>query len=614
MTYDPNAGSGGGIAKYANMETINAIVDPEEGDVAMTLDAGIMMQYHDGAWVTAYNSMTDPQAGGNWELVGRIKCVAGTTPTVSFDISGCDKFKAKIIVVGTPIGNFGFAFDSDATSTYASQDVYGQNTSVSATRTARNSLFKVDAAYSDGYSEIEFDKRAKTGMFVWQYGKVLSDVNAITYTGTAAMNALTPTGTGSFNGYIEVYKWAEQAKPVELSSYELVKEYTLSNQILNDTIPWDGDVDDEMFVTADFTSPASTNILCILNGDTTAANYPFSNVYGSGSTAASSAGTTAGLLVGSQGASGAWANNVARVQLGRSASRRRGVSFTNTYGSYVRNYASYWANTTNAVTGVAVNSQGVAITGVIRLYKMVKSRLATTNPNLCTLSLKYVDANTVQVQPGEVEINGAVMRVSRPTDVTLSGNLRSGLTEAANTVYYMYAVRGPQGSVPTLMFDTQPPLMDRYGNIAASFEDCNSEKAWMHPMLGNMYRWVGQVLNDASSNILAFTKCAPGLWEGAWAPTPASGAAYAVPHAFGKSSFKPRVAMKSALSDAADNECPTYFSVSDVSYGAHIGSYGTVGAPAKTTSAMSLLFATNMFFRDGAWRTSGYYKLILTAS
>lgn len=505
------AGGGGGVAKYETIDDILVITNPEECDLAIAKDSGIMMMYKDGSWEVAYNSFTDPKGGGNWELVKKVICTAGVAPTDVFDISGCNMFRIDCVSLAAASAEVALVFDSETSTTNMTQQYTTATGSAIGTAVGSGAGFMLSSTgwpAGGAKCSVEFDKRSKTGfssLAAFNGGTKLEQRRGLFYTGTQPMNSLKfASTTASFSGYVEVYKWVELAKPLEMATYELVKEYKLTNQVLNDTIPWDGELDDECFITSDFTCATTTNILCVLNNDTTAANYPFTNVYGSGTAASSSAGTTVGLVIGSQGTAGSPANNTARVQLG--LNRRRGVTLSNTYGSYFRSYASYWTNTANAVTSMNMNSNGVAITGTVRVYKMVKTRLATTNPNVITTALTYVDANTVQMQPGEIEINGAIMKVTKATNVTLSGNLKSGLTEAASTRYYMYAVRPANGTTPTYVFDTQAPLMDRYGNLAASFDTIDIARAWFHPTLGFMYRYIGYVDNDASSNIKSFNK------------------------------------------------------------------------------------------------------------
>jgi len=605
---------GGGITKYATMAELYAVTGMEEGDMAVVVDTGMTMQYHDGAWVSAFNALIDPTAQSGWVLTTEFSSNAASLSGKNIDVSNCEKFRIEVDYPGAGItGHLNATFSSDTAANYANQVFYGQASTAGAGLTNLNG-FRLVPAYAQGSYVLEFNKRTKVG--TWRgaarhtgaAGQIVSS-DGFVYLGTANMDTVVVNPTAyTFTGTIRVYKWVDGVRPVEVVSEELVKEWNLNNEVLDVTLPWDGELDDTAHVLFEGLSDAATPVYIALNGDKATANYPNQSLTGTGSAVAASSGSARpGLYIGYVGGR---RSAVSDIFLKVANTPRNCICVG---GNSANNalLTTSWSNTTSPVTALNVHSAGVAVSCRIRIYKKVKSQLATTNPNICTVWSKYIDANTVQVQPGEIEINGAIMKVTKAKNVTLSGNLRAGLTEAANTIYYMYAVRPESGNAPTFMFDTQAPLMDRYGNLVASFDDCTAARAWFHPTLGTGVRWIGQVRNDASSNILPYDKCMPGLWESAPAVIPAAGD-FNVAHGFGRTKFNPRIVASEAISGAL-YECTGLYYYETESYGVLLSTIAVSGYAPKLANSLSMRVSPYMYRNvAGTWVKSGYYKLILT--
>lgn len=472
-------------------------------------------------------------ANGNWVLVGDpIIVTAATLDKTIASLDGLRDKRYKIIIdynnsAASANPSFYVQFNGITSSIYYRTLHKVDSTQHTYTAAASDTKWPVSNLY-EGRVEIDIEDSAYVGGHA-VYGRCveMGQSGGVSYgdryegvcqfqNASAVLNSIRIASTVAVaKARIEVYRWTESAVPAEVVSYELVKEYKLSAQVLSDVIPWDGETDDICRIIADFGTANPGWLFCSPNSDVAAASYANQSINGSGATASASASAAyAGLTVGYAGTD--WQTITDMYLKVGQGGRKSSMIGGSGSGQTAQACTSTWLNTAAKVTNLLLHTNGVAISGHIRVYRLARTSLISTNPNLNTLWHKYVDANTVEVQPGEIEINGAIMKVSKAKQVTLSANLKSGLTEAASTLYYMYAVRTPGKTDVTYMFDTQAPLMDRYGNIMASMDVCDTSKAWMHPTLGPNYRWCGQILNDVNSNVLVHDKARPGYFEGPW--------------------------------------------------------------------------------------------------
>lgn len=132
--------------------------------------------------------------------------------------------------------------------------------------------------------------------------------------------------------------------------------------------------------------------------------------------------------------------------------------------------------------------------------------------------LKSTGGNNCTVKAGSVVINNVVFNLTTDGAITLTGNMRDGELELASTVYYLYAV-GVSGTVPTFKFSTSQPTKNKYGTTVSFAEECGRSELY-HPTEGLTWRYIGEVYNNSSSNILAFDKMYPGYWESGWITNP----------------------------------------------------------------------------------------------
>lgn len=622
MTYDPRKG----VQKVANTAAIKASTNPQADDLVIAQDTGITYQYRNGSWTAAMNMFTDPSAFGNWVLVDS-KSFTGQVPSGSFDISGCSKFKIELDSSATPSGPIVIQLGGDTTAShYKTQAMYAGGATISANLATTVAGLRIADNWGNIISSsFEFNKISKLGHGILAGpGAGLNEIYFDFIGVTSDINTLSiVAGTSTLTGTINVYKW-QSIKPVELASYELVATLNPVNQAINDgtsgtidgrILNIDGDADEDWLILSNIvvnTVNSGAGMTVRLNGDITAANYQC--YYSQIGTSALAAGSQAGMVGFQLAFTGAinYQNTSYFRMNTHSRSTYRKYDNSQIYGyasqvnAGVNNQGSYFAGTSK-ITSFNINTTSL-LTGTIRIFKMTKTAMISTNPNLLTVSTKYIDANTVQVQPGEVEINGAICQVTQPISVTLSGNLEAGLTEAANTYYYMYAVRGT-GRSCSFMFSTTAPLMDRYGNTIASFDLVDQRKAAFHPTKGLNYRFIGQVYNDASSNILTFDKMYPGYWEGSWTAIPGTNDQL-LKHGSGKipiPSFVKLLVNSSASSTGAKTAAP-YFTSGGNGYGVMFDNSLTV---TTTNIALAIYFGLAGIFQSSSWQTTGYYKLII---
>lgn len=415
---------------------------------------------------------------------------------------------------------------------------------------------------------------------------------------------------GTLTGFIEIYKW-QDVNPVKIHSYELVKEYILNNQTLSDTISVDGDVDDRFIIEYNLKDNlGSTNQLKLnLNGDT-AANYRvgliqqdgsvIAAVYSATQTNISTAQITGGVCAGLMDLYLKTNGGYRSVYVKSNAY----VPANNDYQLWIANFQ--WMNTASKVTSLNLSTTG-GVTGIVRVYKIARTELLSSSPNLlCGLWQKYVDANTIQIQPGEIEIAGVNCYLNRALNLTLSGNLRTGETESASTYHYLYAIKDTTGRGLTFKFSKTAPTLDRYGNTVASFTDCYFKVSWYHPIEGRTWRYIGQVYNDSSSNIFTFAKCYPGYWESNWTSIPGLGT-QTLNHGFGKIPVTATVDVIFSTSSSGDsNLCKglEYWSTNSENFGTRLMN-------AMSTNTIIANFGEQGAFYMSGWQTSGYYKIVI---
>lgn len=228
-------------------------------------------------------------------------------------------------------------------------------------------------------------------------------------------------------------------------------------------------------------------------------------------------------------------------------------------------------------------------------------------PNLFSgLMLEYVNADTITVHSGNLEINATNYILTSNTQITLSGNLRSGETETANTFYYLYAIGGVE-TYPTFKFSATAPTINRNGISVSSFANIDPTEAWFHPTEGFTWRYIGQVYNNSSSDIITFYKSSPWYWESAWTALGSLGGTQSIPHSFGKIPSKIDL-LCSTTSDGALVYVPPRLYNNVVYDGSSTGIEirGNI-----SNISIPLTIGTANIFYTTSWRTTGYIKVII---
>lgn len=202
----------------------------------------------------------------------------------------------------------------------------------------------------------------------------------------------------NFTGTYKVYKWQE-VKPIELHSYELVKEYNLNNEVLDDTVDWDGETDPDIFITAQMTTGS---IKLLLNDSTS--NYQTARLYttnGSSMTLLRDVGDA--MYVGAGG----------RLQKSNgclSGDPRMCVTICDPNGA--TGFLFYEWQGAGPVTSVTMNSDGSVATGNISVYKLTKTHLFNqTIYNDLTLNVATTGSDTTGTGTSQkpfASINGAL--------------------------------------------------------------------------------------------------------------------------------------------------------------------------------------------------------------
>ncbi|MEW5774499.1 MAG: hypothetical protein AB1916_13340 [Thermodesulfobacteriota bacterium] len=217
---------------------------------------------------------------------------------------------------------------------------------------------------------------------------------------------------------------------------------------------------------------------------------------------------------------------------------------------------------------------------------------------------KWVDGNTIQVYPGSLSVSGAMLSLMSAANCTLSGNLRTGESEAANRYYYLYVVN--VNCSPIFKFSELAPARDVWGNVSGIEDGAGVGVGLYHPV-ENGWRYIGQVYNDASGSIMPFAKCYPGYWESEWTFFNTTGGVY-ISHALGALPKKSMMLFKSSLGDSSFVMTPYGSPGLSPTFGSSPRQWG--GQASNTQIGWQ--FMDYVFDWGGTWRTSGYYKLILS--
>lgn len=548
---------------------------------------------------------------GNWILIDRIDHTTEEALDVTLDTGKASKIKVVLnnvyISSGAAISLYARP-NADASGYLTVSQMYGTTLTTSVGSANSNGIYLGSAALTTGGSSecVIYTKKTGSRRFGLQDGfyHVQSGIRRGIKSATEWSNvdddveSIQVHSNGyAFFGTVEVYAWQE-IKPIELHTYELAKEITATG-IVDETIDWDGEEDSEIRIVVDGLGEGLDSALGLqLNGDT-GSNYRRQRSQASGSTVLGQrdVGTNVYLTYNTLSSSSEIKGNL-KVDGGS-----RQFLSTHCYIGTDANIGHIsesvdWTNTTDPVTSVRIFSTSTGgFTGTIKVYKLAKSHLITSNPGLLNgMRLKSIDGDTVEVGAGEIEINGSICTNKKPISVTLSGNLRASETESADTYYYLYAVKGTGQSI-TFSFSAVKPMIDRYGN-AVEFEGDDL----YHPEEGRTWRYVGQVWNNSNGDILQFEKCYPGYWEGTYEAFTAN-SLMTFSHGLGRLALRPRLLFKTSIEDDSTYIMSDFFSTTE--------SRGVFWRDEVTETAISAFFGDEPFGTAAGFQTTGYCKLIV---
>ena len=564
--------------------------------------------------------LQDPSLSSNWVLIKKVKL---NNQILDETIEGLSR-KDKLMVRSKITGALSLLFRPNNDSAVAS---YASTLHSSGTTHVSNDTFASTAGGmvcgiggtagttgGHGFNESIIDLNNKASSITHIYQQVSTTWRGTHLIGSAWNNLVSEitfakiTTTDVTTGEVEVYKW-QDIKPVELHSYELVKEYNLNNQIINESINWDGDVDDKCIIEFIGLNVAQRNNFFLRLNNDSSNSYIMNSLYSSLAASSVSNGrfTDNGIFPVISGNEGINFITSSKLELYTKSKVFNVVGDMFFLGSYTYQNTiinvGKWTNAVDKVTSIQLIST-TNVSGTIKIYKLAKSHLVCQTPGLIQgMWQKSIDNDTIEINPGSLEIAGVICNQTSKKQITLSGNLRNGETELANTYYYLYAIQG-LGRTLSYKFSSIAPLMDRFSNIISSFDDCDSNQSWHHPNEGIAWRYIGQVYNNASSNIVPFDKCYPGYWESSWLTLPGNTNFFNLNHSFGKNKYKNiNILAKNNVSEQIVRNVPKVFSdVNDVFYGYLILN--------NTTITSNIKFYERVF-TDGTWKTAGIYKVIM---
>ena len=555
-------------------------------------------------------ALVDPSAFGNW-----VEIFSGdyNADSIDEDITiSSDSEQLRIIVEGVSISeNIRMTYNNDTGSNYRRSLISQTGTTISSYGNTTVNYILVGISSSSQYSENLCTLKLGTHRFIQRrtsrYISSSSTSNMYFYSHrwtnqTSTINSIQlSNNSGSYTGIVKVFKW-QDIKPVQLHSYELVKEYDLSVVNPNGT-SFDWDPNDESMHIEWQMKKTQGNIGVRPNGDD-GSNYRRALIH-----------TNSAVVTGGYGLDSYFrltqacshTAGTADFQLKEIGYNIRSCESHHTFYSdtdtdrVLEIVSSRWLNSADLITSFEWYVDGAPTSGYIRVYRMATTHLICTQPGLNTLWSKSVDADTIEVQSGDVEINGIVHNVATAKEVTLSGNLRTTESETASTYYYLYAIKS-DARVPTYKFSTSKPTLNRFGQTV-DFDETVGENPLYHPIEGTTWRYIGQVYNDASSNILSFSKCKPGYWESTWNAIPA-GTYNVIPHGL------------STIPITCDYMCSSSSIGSDPQISSELFYYGNYYGvsvnrklPSTTSSINTYFSAEGIWYDGGVWQTTGYYKL-----
>jgi hypothetical protein len=362
----------------------------------------------------------DPSAFGNWVKAG--EKTGSFTQFATYDVGINDASSEKEIMFKASITNTASATDlllviGDGDGMDYEHSNYDTTASVSF---ARQLLENFNGSFELVGRWVPSTKTFRlTGT---SYASSTDNIDiSIKYTGSTDCTRVIlqsyRSGSVSLTGTMELFSWQE-VKPIELHSYELVKEYNLNNSDIDDTISWDGEADPECIIKSDL----SDGYLSLTLNNDSGANYAQGSITQDGTSITASSNTALNAMY--IGGSGSAAGEKLELNLKNHGHVRTGIKTFSRYwssneDSLVNIYGYHWRNTADDVTSIRLNSDSSTPTGNIRVYKLAKTHLFNqTIYNNTTLNVATTGSDTTgdgTSQKPFATINGALYWLKNKT-------------------------------------------------------------------------------------------------------------------------------------------------------------------------------------------------------
>lgn len=402
-----------------------------------------------------------------------------------------------------------------------------------------------------------------------------------------------------FDATFEVYRWQEIV-PAELHSYELMAKYDLNNEVLDDSLLWDGNLYEECTIVSNISGPGEVGIH--VNGDS-GNNYARAIHYGGAAHGSSSQTAIDRLMVAEKNSP--LNKAVVTTKKGSVAALLSAIQYTvGEQGPFSLSYTSAWKNMEDVVQSMHIISSA-PITGHVRVYRLVPTHLMCSNPGMLNgMWQRTLNATEIEVQPGEIEIGGTICSLRAPRTVSLNTDLRDGESIVADTYYWLYAVKN--GTDVQFELSSEPPSVDRYGNVNTDIRTQYPECSWHPAYKVSTHRYIGQVLTtDDVGSVLSFSYCSPARWESA--PLYVTTTTYTdvdIAHSAGYAPAKPIEGVVSEDGVTLWANIPQIQHYVDKYYGAYFRRN-------ITDRGASLCLGASPFLLGGDWTGNGYVKMIV---
>lgn len=373
----------------------------------------------------------DPSAFGNWvkikDYVETDSGVGHGTGSLLFEQDKVYKITVSVVTDGNnTTENFGF-------NSYFNGDWENTSRYITSGNSGGNGAVIQDFLYKEAKIEAEFTIYPAKKIIRCEFSAVDDDntvdnrtvVQFYNHTDTITGWSWNVWGSSAKSGTATTtyYVWQE-VKPIELHSYELVKEYNLNNETVDDTIDWDGEADPDIRIV---TNIVTGRVDLYINGTTGTTDYNYGAMYSDGTTTTNSATTNAETAnIGFSGRLVITEGNLAQ---------QNGIKFFSRFTDVDTMWGisdMAWIGS-SAVSSLRFRTAGANATGTVKIYKLAKAHLfnQTIYDNV-TLNVTTTGSDTTgdgTSQKPFATINGALAWCKNKTtndDVTITIQVADG--------------------------------------------------------------------------------------------------------------------------------------------------------------------------------------------